>query len=213
MWALDVPNLLTPCKSGLPPTAKCRSELVSSRQWSYPVRQPSATAASYPQLVPYPKLQTPGRCGRQLWQPPSPSQADAGSHTTRPAARQWQRSPLADRLSAGSWCLPLPDKTSAYLSSSFYSASGYLAASIRGAEGCSAKPSITLMLCPISAGRREQAVLSPGKVRMSDFSSSVYRRVPPPLSLRKQFPRRERAAECSRGELQVATERQLGATS
>lgn len=90
-WALDVPSLLTPCKGGRPPMAKCRSQLASSRQWSYPVWQPPATAVSYPQLVPYPKLQTLARCGRQHWQPPSPSQADAGSRTTQLAARQRQR--------------------------------------------------------------------------------------------------------------------------
>lgn len=117
-------------------------------------------------------------------------------------AQQWQRSALADGLSTGShWCLPLPDKTSACLSSSFYSAGGYLTASIRGTQGCWAEPSSILTLCPISAGRREQAVLSPGEVQMSNFSS-VQRRVPAPLSPRKQFPRWERSAEPSRTMLQ-----------
>lgn len=96
------------------------------------------------------------------------------------------------------WCLLPSDKTSACLSSSFYSAGGYLIASVRGAEGCWAEPSSTLVLCPISAGRREETVLSPGEVQMSDFSSSVHRRVPLCLTPRNQFPRRERAAEPSR---------------
>lgn len=136
-------------------------------------------------------ISQPGWC----WQP----HHSACSTTT---AEEMQTGPLTDRLSTGSWCLPLPDKTSACLSSSFYPAGGYLAASIKGAEGCWAEPSSTRALCSISAGRREQAALSPGKVQMSDFSSPVHRRVPTPLSPRKQFPRRERAAEPSRSVLQ-----------
>lgn len=194
--------------------AKCRSQLTSSRQWSYPVWQLSATAVSYPWLVPYLKLQTLARCGRQHWQPPSPSPTDAGSHISQRVARQWQRSTLADRLRAGScWCLPFLDKTNACLSSSFYSVGGCLATSIRGPEGCWAEPSSTLALCPISAGRREQAVLSPGKVQMSSFSSSVHRWELTQLSPRKQFPRQERAAEPSHTMLQGWVVRQLGAMS
>lgn len=184
--------------------AKGRSQLASSRQWCYPVWQPWATAVSYPQLVPCPKLQMPARCGRQPWHLSSPIQADAGSHTTQLVAQQWQRRSPADKLSMGSrWCLPLPDKTSARLSSSFYSTGGCLAASTRGAEGWWAEPSSTLTLCPISAGRREQALLPLGEVQMGDFSSSVH----------TEAEQQSLLLPCSRAEVQVATETQLGAAS
>lgn len=192
--------------------AKRRSQLASSRQWCYPVWQPWATAVSYPQLVPCPKIQMPARCGRQPRHLSSPIQADAGSHTTQLVAQQWQRRAPADRLSTGScWCLPLPDKTSACLSSSFYSTGGCLAASTRGAEGCRAEPSSTPTL-PHLCWKK----VTGSTVSWWGPNEWLLLLSPHPCLLESSFPeeaeQQSLLTPCSRAEVQV-TERQLGAAS